>query len=65
MSKKGLTEIRHSANETGLPVSIRGVGVVNGEGVEQARCCDAIFQSARRSTSNLPIPSTKEILDWY
>ncbi|HEV8328726.1 MAG TPA: hypothetical protein VGQ08_14705 [Nitrospiraceae bacterium] len=30
-------EIRHSTNETGKPVFIRGVGVPNGHGVDHAR----------------------------
>lgn len=34
MSEKGLIAIRHSVNETGQPVSIRGVGVSNGHGIE-------------------------------
>ena len=37
MKEKGLFEIRHSANGSGKPVLIRGVGVLNGEGVAQAR----------------------------
>jgi hypothetical protein len=37
MKEKGQFEIRHSVNETGQPVSIRGVGVPNGQGVEHAR----------------------------
>ena len=37
MSEKGLIEIQHSVNETGQPVSIRGVGVPNGGGVGHAR----------------------------
>jgi hypothetical protein len=37
IDEKGQIEIRHSVNGTGQPVSIRGVGVVNGEGVAQAR----------------------------
>ena len=37
MSEKGEFEIRHSANESGKPVCIRGVGVPNGHGVESAR----------------------------
>jgi hypothetical protein len=37
MSEKGQFEIRHSANESGKPLFIRGVGVLNGQGVEQAR----------------------------
>ena len=37
MSEKGQFEIRHSANESGKPVCIRGVGVPNGHGVEYAR----------------------------
>jgi hypothetical protein len=36
-SEKGLFEIRHSANESGKPVFIRGVGVPNEQGVEHAR----------------------------
>ena len=37
MSEKGQFEIRRTANETGQPVSIRGVGVSNGQGVAHAR----------------------------
>ena len=36
-SEKGQFEIRHTANGSGKPVSIRGVGVPNGQGVEHAR----------------------------
>lgn len=36
-SEKGQFEIRHAANWSGKPVSIRGVGVPNGHGVEHAR----------------------------
>ena len=37
MKEKGQFEIQHSANGSGKPVLIRGVGVPNGHGVEQAR----------------------------
>ena len=37
IDEKGQFEIQHSADGTGKPVSIRAVGVVNGEGVAQAR----------------------------
>ncbi|MCI0427306.1 MAG: hypothetical protein L0Z46_04755 [Nitrospiraceae bacterium] len=37
MSEKGQFEIRHAANGSGKQVSIRGVGVPNGQGVEHAR----------------------------
>jgi hypothetical protein len=37
MSEKGLIEIRHSVNGTGKLVSICGIGVPNGPGVEHAR----------------------------
>ena len=37
MSEKGQFEIRHASNGSGKPVSIRGVGVPNGQGVQQAR----------------------------
>jgi len=36
-SEKGLLEIRHAANWSDTPVSIRGVGVPNGHEVEHAR----------------------------
>jgi hypothetical protein len=36
-SEKGQFVIRRSANGSGKPVDIRGVGVLNGQGVEQAR----------------------------
>ena len=35
--EKGQFEIRHVANGSGMPVSIRGMGVPNGQGVEHAR----------------------------
>ena len=37
MKEKGQFEIRHVANGSGMPVSIRGMGVPNGQGVEHAR----------------------------
>ncbi|MDN5943096.1 MAG: hypothetical protein L0H94_14540 [Nitrospira sp.] len=37
MREKGECVIQHSAHESGKPVSIRGVGVPNGQGVEHAR----------------------------
>jgi hypothetical protein len=37
MSVKGQFEIRHAVNGSGKPVSVRGVGVPNGQGVEHAR----------------------------
>ena len=37
MSEKGQFEIQHVANGSGKPVSIRGVGVPNGQGVEHSR----------------------------
>ena len=37
MSEKGQFEIRHVTNGSGKPVSIRGMGVPNGQGVEHAR----------------------------
>jgi hypothetical protein len=37
MSEKGQFEIQYFVNESGKPVVIRGVGVPNGQGVEQAR----------------------------
>jgi hypothetical protein len=37
MSETGQFEIRHSANGSGKPVFIRGVGVPNGHGVQHAR----------------------------
>ncbi len=37
MGEKGQFEIRHSADESGKPVRIRGMGVPNGHGVEHAR----------------------------
>ena len=36
-SEKGQVEIRHSANESDVPVHIRGVGVPDKDGVEQVR----------------------------
>lgn len=37
IKEQGQFEIRHSTNETGKPVFIRGVGVPNGHGVDHAR----------------------------
>jgi hypothetical protein len=37
INEKGQFEIRHSTNETGQPVFIRGVGVPNGQAVDHAR----------------------------
>jgi len=37
MSEKVQCVIQHSAHESGKPMSIRGVGVPNGQGVEHAR----------------------------
>jgi hypothetical protein len=37
INEKGQFEIRHSTNETGKPVFIRGVGVPNGQAVDHAR----------------------------
>jgi hypothetical protein len=37
MSEKGQFEMRHSVNGSGKPVSIRGVGVPSGQGVEHSR----------------------------
>jgi hypothetical protein len=37
INEKGQFEIRHSTNDTGKPVFIRGVGVPNGHGVDHAR----------------------------
>jgi hypothetical protein len=37
INEKGQFEIRYTANESGKPVLIRGVGVPNGHGVEHAR----------------------------
>jgi len=37
LNEKGQFEIRHSTNETGKPVFIRGVGVSNGQGADHAR----------------------------
>lgn len=36
-SEKGQCVIQHSAHGSGKPVSIRGMGVPNGQGVEHAR----------------------------
>jgi hypothetical protein len=36
-SEKGQFEIRHEANGSGKPMSIREMGVLNGHGVEYAR----------------------------
>jgi hypothetical protein len=52
MSEKGLIEIRHSVNETGQPVSIRGVGVPNGHGVEQARIVLFLTETSANDSEN-------------
>lgn len=56
MSEKGLIEIRHSVNETGQPVSIRGVGVPNGHGVEQARIVLLLTGMSGDRSENPQIP---------
>jgi hypothetical protein len=52
MSEKGQFEIRHSANESGNPVCIRGVGVPNGHGVEHARIVLVLTESIANHSEN-------------
>jgi hypothetical protein len=52
MKAKGQFEIRHSVNENGLPVSIRGVGVPNGHGVEQARILLVLTETSADHSEN-------------
>jgi len=52
MSKKGQFEIRHFANGSGKPVSIRGVGVPNGHGVEHARIVLVLTEPSANHSEN-------------
>ena len=52
ISEKGQFEIRHSANESGKPVFIRGVGVPNGHGVEHARIVFVLSGTSANHSGN-------------
>jgi len=52
MSEKGQFEIRHFANRSGKPVSIRGVGVPNGHGVEHARIVLILTEAGANRSEN-------------
>ena len=52
ISEKGQFEIRHSANESGKPVFIRGVGVPNGHGVEHARIVFVLSGTSANHSEN-------------
>jgi hypothetical protein len=52
MSKQGQFEIRHFAKGSGKPVSIRGVGVPNGHGVEHARIVLVLTEASANHTEN-------------
>ena len=52
MSEKGQFEIRHSANHSGKPVSILGVGVPNGHGVEHARIVLVLTEASANHSEN-------------
>ena len=52
MSEKGQFEIRHSANWSGKPVSILGVGVPNGHGVEHARIVLVLTEASANHSEN-------------
>jgi hypothetical protein len=52
MKEKGQFEIRHSANGSGKPVLIRGVGVPNGQGVEHARILLVLTETSADHSEN-------------
>jgi hypothetical protein len=52
MSVKGQFEIRHTANGSGKPVSIRGMGVPNGQGVEHARIVLVLTETSANHSEN-------------
>jgi hypothetical protein len=52
MKEKGEFEIRHSANGSGKPVLIRGVGVPNGHEVEQARIVFLLTETSADHSEN-------------
>jgi hypothetical protein len=58
MSEKGQFEIRHSANESGKPVLIRGVGVPNAHGVQHARVVLILTESSAANTESHQIPAS-------
>jgi hypothetical protein len=53
MSDKGQFEIRHSVNRSGKPVSVRGVGVPNGQGVAHARILLFLTETSADQSENL------------
>jgi hypothetical protein len=52
MKEKGQFEIRHSANGSGKPVLIRGVGVPNGQGVEHSRILLVLTETSADHSEN-------------
>jgi hypothetical protein len=52
MKETGQFEIRHSANGSGKPVLIRGVGVPNGQGVEHARILLVLTETSADHSEN-------------
>jgi len=52
INEKGQFEIRHSTNETGKPVFIRGVGVSNGQGVDDARIVFVLTGTSANHSEN-------------
>jgi hypothetical protein len=53
INEKGQFEIRHSTNETGKPVFIRGVGLPNGHGVDHARIVFVLTGTSANHAENL------------
>ena len=58
MSEKGQFEIRHSVNGSGKPVFIRGLGVPNGQGVEQARIVILLTGTSANYSENHQSPGS-------
>ena len=52
INEKRQFEIRHSTNETGKPVFIRGVGVPNGQGVDHARIVFVLTGTSANHSEN-------------
>lgn len=52
MSEKGQFEIRHSANGSAKPVFIRGIGVLNGRGVQHARIVFLLTETCVNHSEN-------------
>ena len=57
-SEKGQFEIRHSVNGSGKPVFIRGLGVPNGQGVEQARIVILLTGTSANYSENHQSPGS-------